>query len=173
MLVHRGVQGYVQGRIHRTRIGSTPRLSNLGQPKIQNLRVTALGYKQVRRLDVAMHNAFGMRRIERVRHFQAQSQHRFQFHRPRPDAMLQRHPVEKLHGDERLAFFLVNLVDGADIGMVQRGRRLRFALKATQSLRVVRDFVRKELQSHKAVQLQVFGLIDHTIPPPPSFSMMR
>jgi len=46
------------------------------------------------------------------------------------DQVLQRDAVEKLHGDEKAASFFANVVNGADIGMVERGRRTRFAQEA-------------------------------------------
>ena len=52
--------------------------------------------------------------------------------RPARDAVLQRHAVQKLHGDERLAVLLADVVDRADVGMVQRGGGLRLALEAAQ-----------------------------------------
>jgi len=41
-------------------------------------------------------------------------------------------PFEQLHGDERLAFVFINVVDGADVGMIQRRRGARLALEALQ-----------------------------------------
>ncbi len=38
----------------------------LGQPEIKNFGVPAVGYEDVRGLDVAMHNAFGVRGVERI-----------------------------------------------------------------------------------------------------------
>ena len=75
--------------------------------------------------------------------------------------MLQGEAVQKLHGDEGFAVLVVDFIDGADVGMIECGRRLRFALEASQSLRVFRNLVRKELQGDKTVQLYVFGLVDH------------
>ncbi len=49
------------------------------------------------------------------------------------DAMLQRHAVQKLHDDEGLPLFFADFVDGADVGMVQGGSGLRFALEAAQA----------------------------------------
>jgi hypothetical protein len=58
------------------------------------------------------------------------------FHQPAADTMLQRQPIEKLHGDERFAMLVVNFVDSADVRMIQCGSRLGFALKAAECLRV-------------------------------------
>ena len=78
--------------------------------------------------------------------------------------MLQSHTIEILHDDERLPVLLINFVDRADVGMVQRRGRLRFALKTPQGLRVFGNFVGKELQGDKATELDVFRLVDHTHP---------
>ena len=42
------------------------RRRNLRQSKVQNLGVSALGDEDVRRLDVAMNDAFGVRRVQRI-----------------------------------------------------------------------------------------------------------
>jgi len=44
--------------------------------------------------------------------------------------VLQRYSIQKLHGDERIAAQVVNLVDRADIGMVECGSGLRLSLEA-------------------------------------------
>ena len=53
--------------------------------------------------------------------------------RPPVDPMLQRDAFQKFHGDERLPVLFANVVDRADVRMIQRGGGLRFALKACQS----------------------------------------
>jgi len=55
---------------------------------------------------------------------------------------------------------VVNFVDGADVGVIQSGCGLGFALEAGQGLRIFRNLVRQELQGNKAVQLYVFGFVD-------------
>ena len=55
--------------------------------------------------------------------------------------MLQRFTIQKLHSDESLAFVLANLVNGADIRMVQRRSSLRLTLEAFQGLMVSGDIV--------------------------------
>ena len=95
--------------------------SNFCQAEIENLGVAALGDKNVGRLDVAMDNAFGVRRIECVGDLNRQAQQHFSFEWPAGDTMLQRHTIQKLHGDEGLAVFFADFVNGADVGMVQCG----------------------------------------------------
>ena len=76
--------------------------------------------------------------------------------------MLQRHAIEKLHGDEGLPVLLADFVDGADVGMVQGGCGLGFALKTGEGLRILGNFFGQELQRDKAAQLYVLGLVDDT-----------
>ena len=76
--------------------------------------------------------------------------------------MLQGHAVEKFHGDEGLALLIVDLVNGADVGMVESRGRLGFALEAAQGLRIFGDIVGQELEGDEAAEFEVFGLVDDT-----------
>src|SRR5271166_4434729 len=82
---------------------------DLCQPEIEDLSVACLSDKDVRGLDVAMDNSGCVSGRESV------------------DAVLQRHPVQILHDQKYLIVVLADLVDGADVGMVQGRRRTRFA----------------------------------------------
>jgi hypothetical protein len=63
-----------------------------------------------------------------------------------------------------MAVLLPDLVDSADIGMVEGGGGLGLALEPAQGLRISSNFVGQELQGDKPVQGYVFGLVDHTHP---------
>src|SRR5579862_408355 len=78
------------------------------------------------------------------------------------DPMLQSHAIEKFHHDISVPFVLTYIVNGAYVGMVQRGCSLRFAAKACQSLGIARNVLRQELEGNKAMQAGVLGLVDHT-----------
>jgi len=52
---------------------------NLGQTKIQNLGMAAAADKNVSRLDVAMHDALGVRRFQRFGNFNSQRKQRIGF----------------------------------------------------------------------------------------------
>jgi hypothetical protein len=57
--------------------------------------------------------------------------------------VLERPALEKLHGDEVLACVLVNVVDSADIGMVQSRSRLSIAYwvpRPREEIRILKDF---------------------------------
>ena len=77
------------------------------------------------------------------------------------DAVLQRHPFEVFHGDERQAVFFADVVDGADVGMVEGGGRLRLALETAEYLWVAGNFIGKEFQGNKTMEACIFGLVDN------------
>ena len=81
--------------------------------------MAALGDKNVGGLDVAMNDAFDVRGVECVGNLNGQRQNRFRLHRMPVDAVLQRHAIQKLHGYEHIAVLVINLVNGADVRMIQ------------------------------------------------------
>src|SRR6202021_3052856 len=91
-----------------------------GQAKIQNFRVAALGDENVGGLDVAMDDVLGVRRVQTFGNLHRNIQDGFDLDRPAADAVLQRLPVQKLHGDEGLAGFFADVMNGAGVGVVQR-----------------------------------------------------
>ena len=131
--------------------------------------MAAFGDEEVRGLDVAMNDSFGMRGIEGVGDFDADIEQAFQFHRAIADAVLQGNALEKFHGDEGFAVVVADVVNGADVGMVQRGCGLGFALKAGEGLRVAGDIVGEKLESDEAVQAAVFRLVDNAHTAAPEF----
>src|SRR5450755_4674332 len=122
----------------------------------------ALFDSDIRRLDVAVNDPFGVSGVQSIGNFNGQPQQNIELDRFSRDAMLQRHPVEKLHGDKRSAMLVVNLIYRADIGMVQCGSGLRLALKAAEGLWVLGDIVGQEFERYKAVEFNILGLVDHT-----------
>src|SRR5439155_22213983 len=66
----------------------------------------------------------------------------------------------ELHCNESLAILLPDVVDRANIRMIQCGCGLRLALETGQGLRVFRDFIRQEFQRDKSPQGYVFSLVD-------------
>src|ERR1022692_1304358 len=155
-------------RVHRTRLRVKSRnvarrtrcSHDLRQPEVENLGVPTLGDENVRGLDVTVDDAFCMGCIERVRNLDGPRQNQFVFHRSACNSMLQRQPIQKLRGDKVWTIALVNLEDHADVGMVQGRSGLSFALEAVECLRVFGHVVGQELESHKAAELYVLGLVN-------------
>jgi hypothetical protein len=89
---------------------------------------------------------------------------------------------QEFHDDERLAFVFIDVVNGADVGMIKSGRSARFAFETLEGVGISRSGARnlsrhrresgirrpkarlyewQELQRHKALKPGVFGLIHH------------
>jgi hypothetical protein len=75
--------------------------------------------------------------------------------------MLQRHPVEVLHNDEGLAVVFANLVNGADVRVIQSRGRPGFTLETFERLRTRGDVLRQKLECYEAAELEVLGLVNH------------
>ena len=77
--------------------------------------------------------------------------------------------LQELHRDDGLPIAFINVVNRADVRMVQRRRGVRFALKTLQSLAALREFLRQELQGDKPVEFGVLRFVDHAHPAPAEF----
>ena len=79
--------------------------------------------------------------------------------------MLQRLPFQKFHDDEGLAFVFADVVDRADVGVVEGRSGARLALEPLQGLMILCQFLGQELERHEAAELGVLGLVDHAHAP--------
>jgi hypothetical protein len=67
------------------------------------------------------------------------------------------------------AFGLINLLDSADVGLVERGGGAGLALEAINGLRIAGEFRREKFEGYEAAKLGVLCLIDHAHPASPEF----
>ena len=74
--------------------------------------------------------------------------------------MAQGHAIQKFHGDERLSVLFADIVNGADVGMIQRGCGLRFTFETGEHLRVAGDVRREKLQRDETVQARILRFVD-------------
>ena len=84
------------------------------------------------------------------------------WHRARLEPLLQRLSVDVLHGDERFAVDLADLVDLADVGMVQGGGGFGFAQKALLGGGVGFEVFGEEFQGDVALEHRVAGEVHLT-----------
>ena len=129
--------------------------------------------KNVGRLDVAMNDALAVGGIERVGNLDCQVKKQLGLQRLAGDLVLQGHAIEKLHGDERAPFVIADLVNRADVGMIQRRGGARFPAKTLQRLRILRDFIRQKFERDEAAKVGIFGLVDHAHATAAQLLMMR
>src|SRR5207302_10482866 len=115
----------------------------------------------VRGLDVAMDNPRGMRGIQSIGDFNAERQEYFDFEGAAGDALLQGSALQALHDDERSAVLLPDIVDGADIGVVEAGGAAGLALETGKRIGIADQVVREEFEGDEAVETRILGLVDH------------
>ena len=75
--------------------------------------------------------------------------------------MLERLALEQFHGDERAAFEFADIVNGADVGMIQRRGGAGFAAESLDGLGVLGNVVGKKFEGHVAAEARVLGFVDH------------
>jgi len=120
--------------------------------------LSAFSDEDVGGFDVAVEDALCMRGIERVGDLNAQVEQVFGRQRPRGNAMSQRLALEQLHDDIGLALVFADVVERADVRMVQCGRRARLAAEPIERVTIFRVLVRQELQRDVPAEANVFGL---------------
>ena len=133
-----------------------------GEAKIEDFDVAATRDKDIPRLDIAVNDALGVRCVEPFGNLHRKIEEFVDFERFASDALPQRLALEELHRKKIPAAHLSNLVDGADIGMVQCGGSSRFAAKPLRRLRVVDQLVGEEFEGDAATELEILGFIDLT-----------
>ena len=139
--------------------------NHLGQTEVQNLGIAAFGHEDVRWFDVAVDNTLLVRRFECVRHLDGDFNHPVDGKGVSLNQVLQCFAVHELHGDERTPAFLGDLIDRADIGMVQRRSSTRLAPEALQRSAVVGEVIGEELERYRPVKQRIFCLVHHTHAP--------
>ena len=73
--------------------------------------------------------------------------------------MFQSFAVEAFHREVGVAAVFADVVNGADVGMVQRGSGLRFAAKPFQGLRVARQLFGQKFQGHETIEASVLRFV--------------
>jgi len=81
-----------------------------------------------------------------------------------PDQLAQRVARHVLHGDEVRAIDAVDLVNGDDIGVVERRRRPGFLHEAALALRIGHCLSLQHLDGNQPVQAGVPAFVDHAHP---------
>src|SRR5260370_22780093 len=135
------------------------------QSEVKDFGLVPLREKDIRRLDVTMENARGMRGLEGVGKLDADIQNLLVRQGAPGNTMMECFALQEFHHDYWLALILRDLVNRADVGMVQCRGGASFALESFESKRIS-DHVRVEkFQCDMPAELEVFGLIHHAHTP--------
>ena len=150
------------------RVASAPRrrrvLDELGEAEVEHLGEAGVGDDDVAGLDVAVHDAGGVRDRERIGNLQGVLQRLPNREPARPDEGLERLSLDELHRDELLRRSHPDFVDGDDVRMVQRRGGLRLLQEPALAVVVQGRALRQELHRHESVQEQVAGAIHDAHP---------
>jgi hypothetical protein len=139
---------------------------NFGEAEIEDFGVAAFGDEDVGGLDVAVDDAFGVGGIESFGDLNGNVEETLEFNWLAIDDVLEGGSIEEFHGDEGATVFFADVVDGANVWMVEGGGGLRFTLKTNERLAILGDLVREKFEGHEAVQTGILGLVNdtHTAP---------
>jgi hypothetical protein len=117
----------------------------LGQAEVQDLCLPAFGDEDVRRLEVAMEDVCRVGCAERIRELYAEFQQQFCLQGAFAKQVLQSFSLKKFHRDERPPFELVDVVNRADVRVIQRGSSLGFFAEAFERRYICRKILCQEL----------------------------
>src|SRR5260370_17584299 len=109
---------------------------DLCQTEIENFRVAARRYENIRGFNVAVDDALSVCRIERVGDFHGEFEKFVDGNRPPGDSFTQCLPCQQFHYDEGLPIVLADVVDGAYVRMIQRRSGASFRLEAAKALAI-------------------------------------
>src|SRR3989442_14776577 len=98
---------------HRGSVDSLAAIK-LGHAEVEDLCLTARGHEYVRRLQIAMHNSFGVGGLEGIHNLHAQRQQRIDVEGTATNPVGERLTIQQLHDDEMLRLELLDPVDRAD-----------------------------------------------------------
>ncbi len=141
--------------------------AHLGEPEVEDLEVPVAGQEEVLGLEVAVHDAARVRGGDAAGELQRPAE-RGRGRRPAgAQPVAQRLAFEQLADQERRALVAAEVVDGEDVGVVERRRGARLALEPLQPLGVPRHLRRQHLDRHLPPQPPVARPVDLPHPPGP------
>jgi hypothetical protein len=135
-----------------------------GQTEVEHLRLTRRVDEDVRRLEIAMDDAFLVGVFDRVADLDEQPQTFRDAQRPLGDVVVERASAHQLHREVRLDAVRrigdARVVHLRDAGMLKASEKLGLVLEAPQA-RGIPEPRTNHLQRHAAVGALLFGLVDH------------
>jgi hypothetical protein len=120
-----------------------------------------------------MNDAGCMSRGECARDLRSHIENFAELYRRVPHALAQRLAVNELHGDEVRPVALTNLMDGRNVGMIERSRSFRFLNETAHAVLVCREVGGKNLQRNLAIEFCVLRQIHLAHPARAEFETMR
>ena len=140
------------------------RPGELRQAEIDDLHLPRRRDEDVRGLDIPVHDAGGVRGLERIGRLDGQVEQERDRQRRAVDAVAQRLPVEQLHDEERQIAMPPDVVERADVRVVQRRGRPGLTLEPFERRRIGRELRRQKFDRDLTAEPRVLGAINDTHP---------
>ena len=114
----------------------------------------------VRGLQVAMDDAALVRGVQGIGDLSRDRERVSERQRTLRDPFRQRLALDELEHECGAAIDVLEAINRADVGMIQRRQHARFALEAREALRIGREDVRQDFDRDVATELLIMGAID-------------
>jgi hypothetical protein len=124
--------------------------------------MASLSEENVRWFDVSVNDPFGVSGLQCIGNLHPHPNYLLIWERFADNGVFQRLAFEHLHNDEWAAVVLVNVVNRADVGMIQSRGGTRLSLQLLDGRAVEWQFLWQKLECDKAAEFQVFGLVNHS-----------
>jgi len=109
-----------------------------------------------------MHHSLAVSLVETIGDLNRVSQCLFEGQRSLLQTLRQGLPFEMLHDEEVHVPFPADVMEGADVRMVQTGDRARLSLETLAKIRITGEVCGENLDRYRAIETGIFGLIDLT-----------
>src|SRR6185295_1767869 len=123
------------------------------QPQSANLRLSVCCQKDICWLDIAVNDSFRMRGRERIRDLNRDIKQLFNVNGVSAYALFQALTFQLLHHNKGVPGVVLDLVNRANVGVIQLRRGTCFAHKTIERSWVIVELVRDELQGNVAAEL--------------------
>src|SRR5882724_679728 len=151
-------QGRERGNSHLFRNPAGTR-NQFGQAEIQYLGLSTPGDENIGRLEIAMDDSTLMGGVEGVGNLNGDVKNLSARQRLARDDVLESQAFQELHRNEGVAFGFVDLVNGADVGMIEGRGGPCLALKSLQDLMVADKVGWEEFQCYVPTKPEILGAI--------------
>ena len=146
--------------VHVDVLPAADRINELGEPKIEHLDRTVLADFDVRRLQIAVNDPLLVGGFQCLCDLFGNRECLVQRNRALGDPIRERRALDQLHHERVGAAGVFNAVDVRDVGMVQSGEDLGFSVEPGETLRLIGDKLRENLDRDVPPELRIPGAID-------------
>ena len=139
-------------------------VSQVGQSEIGDLRLPFWGHYDIGALDIAVDDLVFVGFLKPLADADCERQGFFQLQRPGGNLVVEALAGNESHRDEGSAFDFIDLVDSADVWVIEARRSLRLAEETLFLVTIAEQMGAEELESNRTLELGVLGLVDDAHP---------